>query len=104
MLTPSLRHHLSIVSDLRQNWKVKHQLSDSLFLTVCAVICGAEGWDEIEDFGHAKLDFLCHYGDFEAGVPSYDTLVRVMALVNANQLQSTFAAGMKAYHDGTDGQ
>ncbi|MBS4155576.1 transposase family protein, partial [Cobetia sp. MC34] len=64
MLTPSLMHHLSIVSDFRQAWKVQHQLSDILFLIVCAVICGAEGWDEIEDFGHAKLDFLRQYGDF----------------------------------------
>jgi predicted transposase YbfD/YdcC len=41
-------HHLSIVPDFRQAWKVQHQLSDILFLTVCAVICGAEGWDEIQ--------------------------------------------------------
>lgn len=61
---------------------MQHQLSDILFLTVCAVICGAEGWDEIEDFGHAKLDFLRQYGDFEAGIPSHDTLARVMALVS----------------------
>jgi len=87
MLTPSLMHHLSIVPDFRQAWKVQHQLSDILFLTVCAVICGAEGWDEIEDFGHAKLDFLRQYGDSEASVPSHDTLARVMALVNAEQLQ-----------------
>ncbi|WP_276111026.1 ISAs1 family transposase [Halomonas sp. JS92-SW72] len=103
MLTPSLMHHLSIVPDFRQAWKVQHQLSDILFLTVCAVICGAEGWDEIEDFGHAKLDFLRQYGDFEAGVPSHDTLARVMALVNAEQLQSAFAEWMKACHDVTEG-
>ena len=58
MLTPSLMDHLSIVPYFRQAWKVQHQLSDILFLTVCAVICGAEGWDEIEDFGNAKLDFI----------------------------------------------
>ncbi|MBF8224040.1 ISAs1 family transposase [Halomonas sp. 328] len=103
MLTPSLMHHLSIVPDFRQAWKVQHQLSDILCLTVCAVICGAEGWDEIEDFGHAKLDFLRQYGDFEAGVPSHDTLARVMALVNAEQLQSAFAEWMKACHDVTEG-
>ncbi|RAR56801.1 DDE family transposase [Onishia taeanensis] len=91
MLTPSLMHHFSIVPDFRQAGKVQHQLSDILFLTVCAVICGAEGWDEIEDFGHAKLDFLSQYGDFGAGVPSHDTLARVMALVRAEQLQSAFA-------------
>jgi predicted transposase YbfD/YdcC len=103
MLTPSLMHHLSIVPDFRQAWKVQHQLSDILFLTVCAVICGAEEWDEIEDFGHAKLDFLRQYGNFEAGVPSHDTLARVMALVNAEQMQSAFAEWMKACHDVTEG-
>ncbi|ERS90731.1 hypothetical protein Q671_17775, partial [Halomonas sp. PBN3] len=103
MLTPSLMHHLSIIPDFRQAWKIKHQLSDILFLTVGAVICGAEGWDEIEDFGHAKLDFLRQYGDFEAGVPSHDTLARVMALINAKQLQTAFADWMKACHDATDG-
>jgi hypothetical protein len=43
------------------------------------VIYGAEGWDEIEDFGHAKLDFLRQNGDLESGVPSHDTLAKVMA-------------------------
>lgn len=103
MLTPSLMHHLSIIPDFRQAWKIKHQLSDILFLTVCAVICGAEGWEEIEDFGHEKLGFLCQYGDFESGVPSHDTLARVMALINAKQLQTAFADWMKACHDATDG-
>lgn len=103
MLTPSLMHHLSIVPDFRQAWKIRHQLSDILFLTVCAVICGAEGWEEIEDFGHAKLDFLRQYGDFSEGVPSHDTLASVMALINATQLQKAFADWMKACHEATDG-
>ncbi|QTF91787.1 MAG: ISAs1 family transposase [Halomonas sp. BM-2019] len=102
MLTPSLMHHLSIIPDFRQAWKIRHQLSDILFLTVCAVICGAEGWEEIEDFGHAKLGFLRQYGDFSEGVPSHDTLARVMALINATQLQEAFADWMKACHEATD--
>ena len=36
---------------------------------VCAVICGFEGWDEIEDFGHSKLNFLRQYGNFTGGIP-----------------------------------
>lgn len=72
-------------------------------MSVCAVICGAEGWDEIDDFGHAKLDFLRQDGDFEAGELSHDTLARVMALVNAEQLQTVFAEWMKACHDVAEG-
>ena len=103
MSTPSLFEYLSVVPDFRQPWKVQHQLSDILFLVVCAVICGAEGWDEIEDFGHAKLDFLRQYGDFSDGIPSQDTLARVMALINAKRLQTAFSEWMMACHDTTQG-
>lgn len=50
--------HISIIPDYRQSWKVEHKLSDILLLTICAVIYGAEGWEEIEDFGEAHIDFL----------------------------------------------
>lgn len=103
MLVPSLLHYLSIIPDFRQSWKMQHQLSDILFLVVCAVICGSEGWNEIEDFGHSKLDFLRQYGNFTDGIPSHDTLARVMALINVDQLQIAFAEWMKACHDVTEG-
>ena len=96
MSTPSFLHYLSIIPDFRQSWKVQHQLFDILILVVCAVICGSEGWDEIEDFGHSKLDFLRQYGNFADGIPSHDTLARVMALINADQLQIAFSEWMKA--------
>ena len=77
MSVPSLFHYLSIIPGFRQSWKVQHQLSDILFLVVCAVICGSEGWDEIEYFGHSKLDFLRQYGNLTGGIPSHDTFVVV---------------------------
>ncbi|WP_340576342.1 transposase family protein, partial [Escherichia coli] len=59
---------ISIIPDYRQAWKVEHKLSDILLLTICAVISGAEGWEDIEDFGETHLDFLKQYGDFENGI------------------------------------
>ncbi|WP_404999555.1 transposase family protein [Escherichia coli] len=53
-----LMEHISIIPDYRQTWKVEHKLSDILLLTICAVISGAEGWEDIEDFGETHLDFL----------------------------------------------
>ena len=53
-----LMEHISIIPDYRQAWKVEHKLSDILLLTICAVISGAEGWEDIEDFGETHLDFL----------------------------------------------
>ena len=42
-----LMGHISIIPDYRQAWKMEHKLSDILLLTICAVISGAEGWEDI---------------------------------------------------------
>ena len=47
----SLFEHFSIIKDPRQSWKIEYKLFDILLLTVCAVIAGAEGWEDIEEFG-----------------------------------------------------
>ncbi len=71
-----LMEHISVIPDYRQAWKVEHKLSDILLLTICAVIPGAEGWEDIEDFGETHLDFLKQYGDFENGIPVHDTVLQ----------------------------
>lgn len=43
MKTASLVEYLSVIKDIRQAWKVEHKLTGNLLLTICAVICGAEG-------------------------------------------------------------
>ncbi|MDX5558653.1 ISAs1 family transposase, partial [Escherichia coli] len=55
-----LMEHISIIPDYRQAWKVEHKLSDILLLTICAVISGAEGWEDIEDFGETHPDSTMH--------------------------------------------
>ena len=43
------------IHDPRQHAKIYYPFYDVLFLTVCAVIGGAEGWEDIEDFGEVHL-------------------------------------------------
>lgn len=74
-----LMTYISIIPDYRQAWKVEHKLSDILLLTICAVISGAEGWEDIEDFGETHLDFLKQQGGFVHGIPVHDTIVRVVS-------------------------
>jgi predicted transposase YbfD/YdcC len=99
----TLLDHISIIKDPRQNWKVAHKLSDIIFLAIVAVIAGAEGWEEIEDFGHDKLEWLKQYGDFENGVPVHDTIARVVSMINPKQFQTCFIAWMKDCHTATKG-
>lgn len=52
-----LMKHITIIPDYRQSWKVVHKLSDIFLLTICAVISGEEGLEDVEGFGNANLDF-----------------------------------------------
>lgn len=99
----SLLNHISIIKDPRQSWKISHKLADVIFLTVTALIAGAEGWEEIEDFGTDHLTWLRQYGDFENGIPSHDTIARIMGLLSGRQLQRFFVKWMQSCHEKSDG-
>jgi len=47
------------------------------------VIAGAEGWEDIEDFGEDNLEWLRQYGDFKQGISVHDTIARVINLISA---------------------
>ena len=94
--------HISIIPDYRQAWKVEHKLSDILLLTICAVISGAEGWEDIEDFGETHLDFLKQYGDFENGIPVHDTIARVVSCISPAKFHECFINWMRDCHSSDD--
>ncbi len=91
----SLINHLSILKDYRQSWKIDHKLTDILLLMICAVISGSESWEDTEDFGKVHQDWLKTLGDFENGIPSQDTIARVISAVNPKQFQKCFSDWMK---------
>ena len=97
-----LMEHISIIPDYRQPWKVEHKLSDILLLTICAVISGAEGWEDIEDFGETHLDFLKQYGDFENGIPVHDTIARVVSCISPAKFHECFINWMRDCHSSDD--
>lgn len=78
------------LDDPRMECKKLHPLPEILLLTLCAVICGAESWDDIETFGESKLIFLRQYLPYENGVPSDDTLRRFFRAIDSAQFQRLF--------------
>ena len=97
-----LMEHISNIPDYRQAWKVEHKLSDILLLTICAVISGAEGWEDIEDFGETHLDFLKLYGDFENGIPVHDTIARVVSCISPAKFHECFINWMRDCYTSDD--
>jgi hypothetical protein len=79
--TPSIIQHFSSIKDLRANRQKKHQLQDIFFISLCAMICGADNWVAIEEFGLAKEEWLTELLGLEYGTPSQDTFGEVYAAI-----------------------
>ena len=77
--TTSSIEFFSSVTDPRVVRTQKHSLESILFISLCAVICGAESWNEIEDYGNAKIDWLERFLYLLNGIPSHDTFNRVIS-------------------------
>jgi predicted transposase YbfD/YdcC len=78
------------IPEHRQLGKVFHSLQNIIFITVTAVISGAEHWDEIEDFGNAKIEWLKKYIDLTHGIPSHDTFSRFFQSLKPQIFQKAF--------------
>jgi predicted transposase YbfD/YdcC len=99
----SLEEHFSNVRDPRGP-NVTHQLFDIIAIAILGIICGADGWVEIEQFGYQKLNWLSQFLFLPKGVPSHDTFGRVFSLINPEEFQASFMEWVKALHQVTQGQ
>ena len=101
--TASLRAHFATLTDPRSDHTKQHALLDILTITLCAVICGADGWTEVEAFGHAKLPWLRTFLALPHGIPSHDTVGRVFAALDPEQFQQCFLGWVQAVVTRTSG-
>jgi predicted transposase YbfD/YdcC len=90
------------ICDPRKEINLKHDLLDILFLTFAAVVSGAGGWAEICEFGVNKLDWLRKFRKFEHGIPSEDTIARVIKLIQSAALNQAFIAWVNGIRQVSD--
>ena len=84
--------HFSSLRDPRLERTRKHNLLDIVALTICAVLCGAESWVAVENYGKAKRDWLSGFLSLPNGIPSHDTIGRVFAALAPEPFQACFAS------------
>jgi predicted transposase YbfD/YdcC len=92
----SLTEHFAALDDPRVERTKLHPLLAIITSALCAVIGGAESWDDIAEFTEAKFDWLSSFLDLPNGPPSHDTFNRVFAALDPQQFQTCFATWMKA--------
>ncbi|MBP9692176.1 MAG: transposase family protein [Alphaproteobacteria bacterium] len=81
-LEVSFLDHFKDLEDPRSERNRDYTMSEILLVTLCAAICGAEGWQDIEDFGKAKIDYLRQFLPYKNGIPSDDTYRRLFRAID----------------------
>ncbi len=100
----TLLAHFERLEDPRVEYLVEHRLLDIVALTICAVICGADSWVEIEAYGHSKVDWLKRFLALPNGIPSHDTISRLFAVLDPAELQDCFTSCIKSIAQLSDGE
>ena len=100
--TPSFINYFADLADPRQEDRCDHKLLDILFIAICAVICGADGFTDMEEFGLAKETWLRQFLELPNGIPSHDTFGRVLARLNPQAFQQSFLNWVRAVADVTN--
>lgn len=78
------------LEDSRQQWKIKHNLVDILIIVMLSILTGHNDFEEMVIFAEAKVEILRKYIKLENGIPHKDTLKRVIAIIDPNQLNLVF--------------
>lgn len=86
----ALAEHFASLEDPRVERTRVHRLLDIVSIAVCAVIAGAQSWNDIEEFGLTLEDFFADFLDLPGGIPSHDTFNRVFASLDPLQFRECF--------------
>jgi DDE_Tnp_1-associated len=94
---PLLRHFRKL-KDPRINRRKLHSLEAILVIAICAVIAGANDFQQIALFAQKRKDWLGRFLELPNGVPSHDTFERVFARLDPLRFQECFATWMNAWY------
>ena len=85
-------------------WSIQHKLIDIITIAICAVICGADTWVDMETYGLAKKDWLGQFLELANGIPSHDTFARVFTRLDPEQFQQSFLSWVQSISNITQGE
>jgi predicted transposase YbfD/YdcC len=100
----SIAVHFAALEDPRVLRSQRHPLLNVLAIGLCAVICGARHFTEMEEFGKNKQSWLAKFLDLGNGIPSHDVFNAVFACLKPEQFEACLLSWMNSLHELTDGQ
>lgn len=100
----SIERYFGELPDPRSGQNVRHPLLSVVSIAICALICGADNWVDVEMFGHAKRGWLESFLALPHGIPSHDTFGRVFRYLNPEAFAASFQAWTEALCQLTAGE
>lgn len=100
----SIATHFRDIRDPRYQHSPPHRLLDIITIAICAVICGANDWDAVAEFGQAKEDWLRTFLPLAHGIPSADTFGRVFSQIDPVEFEHSFITWVAAISTLTAGE
>ena len=99
-----LMNHFGKISEPRIGNAKRHKLLDIIIIAICATICGADSWVDVEMFGKSKQEWFKKFLELPNGIPSHDTIGRVFRMVNPEEFQRSFLAWIETIQKLTKGE
>jgi len=99
MKSTSISQAFGHLRDARVNRTKRHSLVNILTISICAIICGCDNFQAIEEYGNAKIDWLKQFLDLPHGIPSHDTFNDVLNRINPTEFSQAFTQWVASLAD-----
>jgi predicted transposase YbfD/YdcC len=100
----SIAIHFATLEDPRVSRTQHHPLINVVVIGLCAVICGARHFTQMEEFGKNKREWLAKFLDLKNGIPSHDVFNAVFACLKPEQFEACLLSWITSLQVVTGGQ
>ena len=99
-----LLSYFSDMKDPRINRTKRHLVDDIVFIAIASVLCGGESWNDMQEYGEIKKEWLSSFLELPNGIPSHDTFNRFFSALDADEFENCFLSWVKSIHQRTHGE
>lgn len=100
----NLLSYFSEMKDPRIERTKQHLIDDILFIAIASVLCGIDSWNEMEEYGEIKKEWLETFLELPNGIPSHDTFNRFFSALNPEEFERCFLSWIKTIQKKTNGE
>jgi predicted transposase YbfD/YdcC len=89
MISANIVTYLEMIPDPR-TYRLEHNLTDVVAIALLAKICGADGWEDMQEFGLSRKEWLATFLELPSGIPSPDTFRRIICAIDPSAFLEAF--------------